>query len=259
MTAPSPNRRWFVLARANPQARLRLFCFPYAGGGASVFRLWASEMPSQIELVAIQPPGREARLSEKAFTQMEPYVQSLAQQMHVYADKPFAFFGHSLGARVSFELARYLRQNSMPAPVQLFVSGNPAPQVPNPDPPIYHLPDAEFIRELRGYNGTPNEVLEHEELMELLLPTLRADFELHDTYTYMSDEPLDCPIFAFGGLRDSDVSQEDLTAWRKQTRGSFNVRMFPGDHFFLHTERTQLIRAVSQDILMWLSRSGGHR
>ena len=257
MTASSTNRRWFTLVRPNPQARVRLFCFPYAGGGASAFRVWASEMPPQIEVVAVLPPGRETRLSEKAFTRMEPYVQSLAPEILAYADKPFAFFGHSLGARVSFELARHLRRNAMTTPIQLFVSGNPAPQVPNPDPPIYHLPDGAFMQELRGYNGTPNEVLEHAELMELLLPTLRADFELHDTYTYMPDDPLDCPIVAFGGLRDSDVSQDDLTAWRTQTRSLFNVRMFPGDHFFLHNERTQLIRAVSQDILAWLSRSGG--
>ncbi|NOK63905.1 MAG: thioesterase [Chloroflexi bacterium AL-W] len=254
MTASSANRGWFVHTRPNPQARLRLFCFPYAGGGASVFRLWANEMPAQVEVLAIQPPGRETRLSEKAFTRMAPYVQNIAREIAPYTDKPFAFFGHSLGARVSFELARSLRRNAMPTPVQLFVSGNPAPHIPDPDPPIYHLPDSEFIQELRGYNGTPNEVLEHEELMELLLPLLRADFELHDTYTYTSDEPLDCPIFAFGGLRDPDVSQDDLTAWRKQTSNSFNLRMFPGDHFFLHNERTQLIRAVSQDMLVWLSR-----
>ena len=257
MAASARNQRWFVRTQPNPQARMRLFCFPYAGGGASAYRLWASEMPAQIELVAIQPPGRETRISEQAFTQMAPYVQSLAQEIASYTHKPFAFFGHSLGARVSFELVRSLRRNRMPKPTHLFVSGSRAPQIPNPDPPIYQLPEAAFMQELRQYNGTPNAVLNHAELMELLLPTLRADFAVHGTYTYTPGEPLECPIVAFGGLRDPDVSQEELTAWRQQTQSSFNVRMFPGDHFFLNTAYTDLIRTMSQDMMVWLSRFGG--
>jgi medium-chain acyl-[acyl-carrier-protein] hydrolase len=248
MALPQADR-WVVRFRPNPQARLRLFCLPYAGGSASVFRTWPALLPTEIELCAIQLPGRESRLGEPPLVRLASLVQTLAQAIFPYCTMPFAVFGHSLGALVGFELIRQLRRERYPAPLQLFVSGQTAPQLGDPDPPIHELPDPEFLQEIRRYNGTPEEVLRHAELMELLFPLLRADFALHETYTYVAEEPLDCPIAAFGGMQDPEVTRGQLSAWRAQTHQMFTLRMLPGDHFFLHSARTLLLQALSQDLV----------
>lgn len=248
---------WVTCPRPNPRAYLRLFCFPYAGGAASAFCTWSDDLPRGVEVCPIQLPGRESRLGEPPFTRLAPLVQALAPAIRPYLDKPFAFFGHSMGATISFELARQLRQQDDPGPVHLFVSGSRAPQIPDPDPPIHHLPEAEFVEELRRFNGTPELVLQNAELMQLFLPLLRADLALHEAYTYTADEPLDCPISAFGGLEDEEVSRDELAAWRDQTRGAFTLRIFPGDHFFLRSARALLLWAVSQDLTQVLGRVTG--
>ncbi|MCA1852371.1 MAG: hypothetical protein LC647_08250 [Beggiatoa sp.] len=162
---------------------------------------------------------------------------------------PFAFFGHSMGALIGFELARQLRRQHGPSPVHLFVSGRGAPQIPPPEPPIHALPEPQFIAEVQHFNGTPTEVLQHPELMQLLIPTLRADFAVCETYTYTTDAPIDCSISAFGGLQDRKVSRERLEAWRDQSRASFSLCMFPGDHFFLHTAEPLLLETIAQLLL----------
>ncbi len=244
------SNEWVRYPRPKPQARLRLFCFHYAGGGASAFRTWERSIPPEIELALIQLPGRENRAREKAFTHLISLVDELTDTLLPLFDKPFVFFGHSLGALISFELARQLRRQQGPAPLHLFVSGCRAPQRPIPasEVPIHFLPDDEFIQKLREYNGTPEAVLQHAELMDLLMPVLRADFALYETYVYQPEEPLSCSISAFGGLQDPKVSREDVAAWREQTQGDFVLRMFPGDHFFLHSTQAQLLQTVSQDL-----------
>ena len=167
-------------------------------------------------------------------------VQTIAPFLLPYLDKPFAFFGHSMGALVSFELARLLHKEYKCSPSHLFVSGRRAPQVPDPDPPIHTLPNSEFLQELRRLNGTPEAVLQNDELMQLLLPTLRADFAVLETYVYTPQPLLDYPITAFGGLQDPEVCCEVLEAWRDQTRAAFSLHKFPGDHFFLHTAQSLL-------------------
>ena len=254
MTATSTTDPWIARRKPNPQARLRLFCFPYAGGGASIYHTWSSDVPQQVEICPVQLPGRENRLMEPPFTQIAPLVQALVPALRPYMDMPFAFFGHSLGAIVSFELARSLRNQYRLGPVHMFVSGCSAPQIPDTDPPIHELPDAEFVEEVRRLNGTPDAVLEHPELLQLLLPVLRADFGMRSTYTYTPAEPFAFPISAFGGIEDSDVSQEDVEAWRQHTRSAFTLRMLPGDHFFLHSARDQLVQLVSEDLMRILNR-----
>jgi medium-chain acyl-[acyl-carrier-protein] hydrolase len=211
----------------------------------------------EVEICPIQLPGRESRLGEPPFTRLELLLETLVPAIQPYLDKPFAFFGHSMGATISFKLARQLCAQHAPTPVHLFVSGSCAPQIPDPDPPIHHLPDAEFVEELRRFNGTPEAVLQNAELMQLFLPILRADFALHETYVYAAGEPLDCPISAFGGLEDGEVSRDDLAAWRDQTRGAFTLRMFPGDHFFLRSARPHLLQAMSQNLTRILGQIGG--
>jgi medium-chain acyl-[acyl-carrier-protein] hydrolase len=183
---------------------------------------------------------------ERPFTQLSPLIEALAQALVPFLDKPFAFFGHSLGALVSFELARRVRRQYGVHPLRLFVSAGRAPQIPHRGPRIHTLPDKEFLMELRRLNGTPSELLGHEELMEIMLPVLRADFALYETYLYSTEPPLNCPITAFGGLQDHRVSDSDLEAWSAQTSVSFSKRMFPGDHFFL--KQPLLLRVLSQEL-----------
>jgi medium-chain acyl-[acyl-carrier-protein] hydrolase len=159
---------------------------------------------------------------------------------------PFAFFGHSMGAIICFELARYLRKQRLPVPLHLFASGCSAPQIPEEGPFDYDLPEPEFIEKLRVLNGTPKEVLEHQELMELMIPLLRADFALAQNYTYFPEPPLDCPITVFGGTQDIEIGQDRLEAWRKQTSCSFALHMLAGDHFFLHTSQSILLPLLTE-------------
>ena len=180
-----------------------------------MFRTWPDGLPADVEVCPVQLPGRGARLMEPPFTQLSPLIEALAQALFPLLDKPFAFFGHSLGALVSFELARYLRRQHGLHPVRLFVSAGRAPQIPHRDLPMHTLPEEEFLAKLRRLNGTPREVLAHAELMEIILPLLRADFAVYETYVYAIEPPLNCPISTFGGLQDQRVSRGDLEAWRE--------------------------------------------
>lgn len=246
--AMSATTQWLIYRRPNPQARLRLFCFPYAGGGASIFRSWPDSLPKTVEVALVQLPGRENRLREPPFTRLAQLVKSIAPAILPHLDKPFAFFGHSMGALLGFELARELRRQRGPAPVHLFVSGRSAPPIPDKNPPTYGLPEPEFIEELRRLNGTPPEVFEYPELMELMLPIVRADFEAVQTYAYTREPPLECPITAFGGRQDEEISFEDIQAWREQTSNGFSLHMFDGDHFFLHTMQSPLLQILSREL-----------
>ena len=185
---------------------------------------------------------------EQPFTRLPPLVRALAQGLAPLLDKPFAFFGHSLGAFVAFELAQELRRQSSLQPARLLVSAASAPQSPRQNRPVHALPDEEFLSELRQLNGVPGKVLEDSELMQLMLPMLRADFAMFETYQYMPEPPLDCALSGFGGLQDRRVSREDIEAWREQTSGLFSLRMLPGDHFFLNTAQPLLLQQISQEL-----------
>jgi medium-chain acyl-[acyl-carrier-protein] hydrolase len=188
-------------------------------------------------------------MNEPPFKSVPVLVEAMLPALLPHFDKPFAFFGHSMGAMISFELARRLRKETGREPLKLFVSGQRAPQLPRTSDITYNLPEPEFLEELRRLNGTPREVLEHPELMSLLLSLLRTDFELVQTYDYQPGEPLNCPIAAFGGVQDEDIPRSDLDAWREQTTSSFTLQMFPGDHFFLHSSQALLLQRLSEHLL----------
>ncbi len=248
MATAQTLKSWVICPKPNSQAKLRLFCFHYAGGGASSFRNWSDNLPLSVEVCSVELPGRGFRLMEAAFTSLDPLVQAIADALIPRLDKPFAFFGHSMGGLVSFELTRLLRSKYNLNPVHLFVSARRAPQLPNPEPSIHNLPEHEFLDELRELGGTPQEVLENVELMQLLLPTLRADFTVIETYAYTAEPPLDCPIATFGGLQDREVSYDQLNAWQEQTNAAFSLHMLPGNHFFLHSAQSLLLKLLSQDL-----------
>lgn len=239
---------WIAYRKPNPGARLRLFCLPYAGGGASIFRKWPDGLPADVEVCPIQLPGRGTRLMERPFTRLPLLIEALAQALAPLLDKPFALFGHSLGALVSFELACHLRSLYGVHPVRLIVSAGRAPQFPHQDQPIHNCPEVEFLAQLYRLNGTPRDLLADAELMEIVLPVLRADFALYETYVYSKEPPLNCPISAFGGMQDSRVSHSDLDGWRDQTSASFSLRTFPDGHFFLNTAQPLLFRVLSQEL-----------
>jgi medium-chain acyl-[acyl-carrier-protein] hydrolase len=229
-------------------ARLRLFCFPYAGGGASAFFSWQRSLPRGVEVRGVQPPGREGRVRERPIAEWGPFLDGLMAELVPRLDVPFAFFGHSLGATVAFEVARRLRAMGGPQPLHLFASGRTAPHLPMEDPPVHALPEPEFVAELRRLGGTPEEVLGNADLMSILLPLLRADFGLSETYEHTPGDPLDLPITGYGGVRDERVEPERVSAWRQHTRAGFREVMFPGGHFFLHEDRQSLLADLSNEL-----------
>lgn len=236
---------WFKLRKANPRAKTRLFCFPYAGGTANIFRAWAQYMPPGVELLGVQPPGRGQRMLEPPFADLQEMVTSLVDIIGEHSDKPMAFFGHSMGAIVAFELTRRLRRESKAGPFHLFLSGRRAAQLSSEEEKTYDLPEPEFLESLRRLNGTPREVFEHAELLQLMLPLLRADFSVCQTYEYRPEPPLDCPITVFGGVEDPEAGRESLEAWSSQTSGGFSLHMLPGDHFFINTSQALLCRLLA--------------
>ncbi len=242
----SPGGAWFPNADPAQPAALRLFCFPHAGGGTLMFRSWAAALPEGVALVPVRLPGRETRISEPPLDRMEPLVEALAQAIRPFLNERFAFYGHSMGAAVGFELARLLRRQSQPLPAGLFVSAARAPQfrlnhVPPPAPS-----DDDLIAELRRLEGIPAEALADEELVKAVLPAVRADSALYRNYVYAEEPPLECPIRAYGGMSDPNITRDHLEAWARQTTGSFAVEMLPGGHFFVNDPR--FVASLARDL-----------
>jgi len=247
--AATDTNTWIACPQPNPKADLRLFCFPYAGGGAKIFQKWADSLPRNVEVRAVRLPGRDSRLREPALTSMPELVELISRAMRPYVDQPFAFFGHSMGAKLCFEVALELRKQLGVEPAHLIASGCRAPHLRSTDTPMHQLTEPEFIERLRSLNGTPREILEHADMMGLLLPALRADFQVIETY--LPDPlapPLACPLTVYGGLHDPEVQRADLEAWGIYTTANFTVRMLPGDHFFLHLSEYLLLRTLSRDL-----------
>lgn len=242
----SKSSQWVKLFRPNVQAKLRLFCLPYAGGSSQIYRHWA--LPQEIELFSIELPGRGSRLMEKPITHFPELIQKISKSLHPYLDRPFAFFGHSMGALLSFELVLALRSQGYSSPEILFVSGYRAPHIKSESPPIYNLPEPEFTEEIRRMEGTPEAVLTNRELRELVFPALRADFEAIYNYQYKHSIPLDLPITVFGGLEDNGINVSALEDWQRYTNKKFRLQMFYGNHFFLFENQRLILQVIQQQL-----------
>ena len=239
---------WITCPRPNPQAALRLFCLPFAGGGASVYRTWGSQLPGSVEVCPVQLPGREERYGEPAFTSVIGLARAVSREMTPFLDRPYALFGHSMGALLAFEVARSLRHSKTPAPVALWLAAYQAPHAPLARAPIHQLPDNRFIEEIRRFQGTSEAVLENQELMAFVLPILRADFQACDTYRYAPEAPLGCPIVMYGGRDDNEVGPHQLEEWRAHTSVSFDRRELPGHHFFVQSHRDMLLADIERRV-----------
>lgn len=230
--------------RINPDATMRLFCLPYAGGSSTIFYRWSEYVSPAIEVCSVQLPGREGRLTMPPYTSMRPVVQAVRNALYPFLDRPYLLFGHSLGALIAFELARDLRACGAQRPLSLLVSAASAPHVARASDRLHILPDDELIRQLSLLQGTRQEILQHPEIMQLLLPTIRADLQVFETYTYKDGPPLPCSIAVFGGIDDERVSPYGLENWREHTRRQFSLTMLPGDHFFIHSACRLLVDRI---------------
>jgi medium-chain acyl-[acyl-carrier-protein] hydrolase len=235
----------FVIAKPRPEASSRLFCFPHAGGGPVVFHDWSQRFSAEIECVALQYAGRGQRLREQPVTSVEELVEELAESFAVLPDKPFAFYGHSFGGIVAFELARELRRRRLREPHSLFFGATRAPHLELPFPPIHGLVDREFIESMQTrYGGIPAAIYRDPELLAMFLPAMRADFTAYETYRFAPGEPLDLPITAFAGAEDKAIRAESVAQWALHTTADFNIEVLPGGHFFPATSGSELSRAL---------------
>ncbi|WP_177231775.1 thioesterase II family protein [Amycolatopsis saalfeldensis] len=227
---------------------MRLFCLPHAGGGATVFRQWAQYLAPEIEVIAIRLPGRETRRGEIPFTSVDDLVPALMAAIRPWIDRPYAWFGHSLGALVAFEACRAARRLCQAEPTCLVVSGNPAPHVPPREGLAPGAPASEFVAKLKELSGTPVELLNNPSALSSILPTLRADYTMVETYTCREEPPLDCPITILGGIGDHSTSFEELDGWKRHTTAGAVVRMIPGGHFFVAESIGDVLPVVAADI-----------
>jgi medium-chain acyl-[acyl-carrier-protein] hydrolase len=237
--------RWVIRRPQAQAAQLRLFCFPFAGSGASLFYSWADLLPPAVELAAVQLPGRENRLREPAYSRLEPLIEALVANLRPWFDMPFAILGYSYGALVGFELARALRRQGGPQPEQLLVISRRAPQLPSAGPEVHNLSETGLLQWMTELGGTPQELLDHPELLPIFLPILQADLAANERYCYRPEAPLILPITTFGGSKDTQAQPAELAGWRFQTAASFNSYLYPGGHFFFKEQKAKLLQDIS--------------
>jgi medium-chain acyl-[acyl-carrier-protein] hydrolase len=243
--------RWIPSSCGRPlsSARCRLLCFPYAGAGASMFRYWAEKLPPWIEMVPVQLPGRESRWAEKPFLDLPMLAAALRVALHPLLCEPYALFGHSMGGLVAFEFARELRRRKLPLPYHLFVSGTRAPHLPDRELLLHPLSDALLWKTvMRDYGSGQDEAMLNAELAPVLLPILRADFQLCESYEPLCEEPFSFPVTVYGGREDRRVTYSDLLSWSTYTHRAFRLELLPGGHFFLVKNHGLFLETLARDL-----------
>jgi surfactin synthase thioesterase subunit len=239
---------WLPFGVGEP-AQPRLYCFPNAGAGAASFATWRRLAPPGITVCPVQLPGRAERFRESRYERVGPLVTDFASALGADLGGPYVLFGHSVGALVAFEVAHRLRDIGAQQPVHLFVAGRAAPQLPHTRKLLADLPTDELIEELRYMGGTPEGVLRDKELMAALLPTVRADAAVNEVYDYQHPVPLDIPLTVFGGRSDPRAAEDELRAWEGLTSASFDLRMFPGGHFFIYDHTQEIMNIMTRPLL----------
>ncbi len=240
---------WMVSFRPLPQAPMRLFCFSYAGGSSAAYREWANGKMADVEICAIELPGRGARIRERPLSEMQPLVEQVARALPL--DKQFAFFGHSVGALVAFETARQLRRCGLELPTHFFASACRGPRLPDTDPPRHAMGEVDLLRELTNLGGTPQDLLSNRDFMQVFLPAIRADLSLSENYAYVEEPPLPCAMTAYGGLDDAEVKSYELAAWQCETTSRFRKKVFPGDHFYINGQQKPLLEDISSVLALY--------
>jgi medium-chain acyl-[acyl-carrier-protein] hydrolase len=240
---PSP---WVVAEPETGETRIRLVCLPYAGGNSSLFRSWSRSLPSEVQVCSVQLPGRHRRLGERPMTRMAPLVDALEDVIARLSDVPLAFFGQCSGALIGYELARKLRRTSRGAVRHLFIASCPAPELYTHRTPLHALPDEAFFAALERMGGTPSEVLATPELRAFVAPALRADLELVETYAYVEEEPLSCPITTFHSSEDRMVTEEEMRPWQRHTRSEVVQYTMPGTHYILDQSESKVLEAIER-------------
>lgn len=238
--------KWFVVPRNDCDVEARLICLPYAGGNAATYTGWQTLLPDNVQLLAVQLPGRASRLAEQGYDDMGELIAALYPLLRSYLDQPYILFGHSMGGRIGYELMRKARENNDRLPMHFICSGCPAPNTLRSTPPVFSQSDEEFIAYLRSLNGTPEEVLQNSELMSLLLPSLRADFQLVDNYYVSEAEQMDCPASLFTGSTDNHVGLEDVKNWKDFFVEKPEMLEFPGGHLFIEENKAELLKVVKK-------------
>jgi medium-chain acyl-[acyl-carrier-protein] hydrolase len=246
---PVISDQWISCPKPNPGSRIRLFCFPYAGAGSSLFQVWSKWLLPEIELYLVNIPGRDARIREAPHRQLQTLIKPLTVGLIPHLNKPFAFFGHSMGSLISFEVAAELRRASHSLPLHLFVSGRQPPHLPDSHPNFHALPENDFLRAVQeSYGDLPEIILQDAELAGLFLSLMRADITMVETYHYDDETPLPCPITVYGGVQDTSVTGQALSAWKQHTTAGFRMKMFPGNHFFIHTARSAVLEDINTEL-----------
>jgi surfactin synthase thioesterase subunit len=244
---PARGSTWVDAPPAGPHATLRLFCFPYAGGSATVFRGWAERFPATVDVRPMHPPGRGRRFHDALLYRVDQLADEATAAIAPLLDRPYALFGHSMGASVAFEVAQCLRERHLPQPACLIVAGRGAPHLDDPDPPIHGLPDRRFLEEVMRMNGTPDDVMTQPDIVKIILPVLRADFEAIEMYRPAPRPPLACRIVALGG-RDEAGSVAAAASWRDYGTGGFREEIVPGDHFFLRGRADRVFEILNEEL-----------
>jgi surfactin synthase thioesterase subunit len=234
-----------------PDAGIRLLCLPHAGAGATVYRAWGSGFPAHVGVCPVQPPGREKRRREPALSSAREVASQLADEVVKAVRPPYAIFGHSIGAVCAFELARQLRRLGAPEPVQLFVSGRQAPQLPIERTELSGLSLDELAAALRRLGGTPEEVLAQRDVLQLIQPLLVADYAVNETYTYRPEPPLAVPITAFAATQDDGGDHGRMATWKEQTSAPFAIHTVSGGHFAVFDHAAEVISRIADDLRRW--------
>lgn len=242
-----PKKNLFIIPNPIFKPKLRLFCFPFAGGSASAYTTWVEHLPKDVEIILLQPPGRGSRYSEAAHEDMDSLTAEVLAEQNFITDTPYVFFGHSLGCRVAFEIAKVLQSRGLPVPLHFVASGSRAPHLPQELKAIHTLPEAAFVSELKHLNGTPEEVLQNKELMLLMLPSLRADFKIAELHV-AKPQVLACPLTVFYGTEDGGVTIDKVNAWQRLSKFTINTFAFKGGHFFINEAKSQVLARLT-DVL----------